>query len=269
MFKKYRRNEDILVIKWDGTETVYKAIYAQVKETLPNSSIGIGGTTIGIDANKEDEKLSISLPINQYVVFDIYESVPIKSFTFDQLNRFYTPIDIVFENDGLEYRGYGIIPYNVKPIQAGIQYSHSIVEYVLENFNTKAFRLWGKLHKTAVLLNGGTSNHSENRYSEEEYIGTMEQHLKMLKDNDVTFSTFYEPDLNDMLSCIFLITDERTFNIKKYPDYGMKYNLESKTFEKLSFWTPGIKPTEDWIESIGGKKNYFIREYLRKMQSWN
>ena len=268
MIKRYRRNEDILVIKWDGSDEVYNEIKLQTKKILPDAVIGLSGYTIGIESNSMGTCVFQTLPLNQYVVFDIYENTPIKAFSFEQLNRFYTPIDVEFLNDGLEYRGYGIIPYNVKPVQAGIQYSHSIVEYVLDNFNTKAFRLWGKLHKTAVLLNGGTSNHTTNRYSEEEYVGTMEEHLNLLLANEITHSTFYEPDLNDMLSCIFVIADERVFNFKKYPDYGLTYNKDTKKYDKQSFWTPDIKPTDEWIESIGGQKNYFLREHLRKLPLW-
>jgi len=268
MFKKYRRNEDILVIKWDGTNDVYNLISKKIS-SMKNTSCGLTGSTIGMNFSDGDNRpFSTTIPLNYYVVFDMYESLPVKGYTLEQLNRFYTPLEQFFENDGLEYRGYGIIPYNIKPIQAGIQYSHSIVEYVLENFNTKAFRLWGKLHKTAILLDGGSSNHTENRYSEEEYTGTMEEHLKLLQENDIQFSTFYEPDLNDMLSCIFLIADERTFNFKKYPDYGLTYNTLTKKFDKQPIWTPDLKPTKEWIESIGGQKNYFLRELLRKLPLW-
>lgn len=268
MFKKYRRNEDILVIKWDGSSKVYEAICQQMREIAPVHMIGMSGTTIGVDYKISSDKVTLSIPLNKYVVFDMFEALPVKAYDLAQLNRFYTPLDIQFENDGLEYRGYGIIPYNIKPIQAGIQYSHAIVEYVLDNFNTKAFRLWGKLHKTAVLLDGGTSNHSENRYSEEEYIGSMEQHCEFLKENGVTFSTFYEPDLNDMLSCIFVIADERTFNFKKYPDYGMRYDASKKILVKEPFWAPNLQPTQEWIDNLGGEKIYQLREYLRKMPLW-
>jgi hypothetical protein len=168
-----------------------------------------------------------------------------------------------------ELRGYGIMPYNIKPIQAGIQYSHAIVEYVVENYNTKAFIQfleWAKKFKTAVLLDGGTSCHSKTHYSEEEYVGTMEKHLQALTENGITFSTFYEPDMNNMLAGIFLIADERIFNKRKYPDFGFDYDLTTETFVKNANF--GLKPTEEWIESIGGQKNFFLRTYLGKLPLW-
>lgn len=167
-----------------------------------------------------------------------------------------------------ELRGYGIMPYNIKPIQAGIQYSHAIVEYVVENYNTKAFKLfleWAKKFKTAVLLDGGTSNHTKNRYSDEEYIGTMEGHLQAFTDNGITFSTFYEPDLNDMLAGIFLIADERVFNKRKYPDFGFDFDEINGFSKNVNF---GLTPTKEWIESVGGEKNFFLRNYLGKLPLW-
>lgn len=168
-----------------------------------------------------------------------------------------------------ELRGYGIMPYNIKPIQAGIQYSHAIVEYVVDNYQTPAFKLfleWAKKFKTAVLLDGGTSNHTKNRYSDEEYVGTMEGHLQALTENGIKFSTFYEPDLNDMLAGIFLIADERVFNKRKYPDFGFDYDEVNKVFVRNSDF--GNQPTTEWIESIGGEKNYFLRNYLGKLPLW-
>lgn len=161
-----------------------------------------------------------------------------------------------------ELRGYGIMPYNIKEIQCGIQYSHAITEYVVDNYETKAFKAfieWAKKYKTAILLSGGTSNHTKNRYSDEEYIGSMETHLKALRDNDVLCSAFYEPDMNDMLSGIFLVVDERVFNTEKYPDFDPAYDLNSILVSNAK---------EKWIESIGGSRNAFLREYLSKLPSW-
>jgi hypothetical protein len=173
-----------------------------------------------------------------------------------------------YDDDGLEYRGYGLLPYNIKEVQAGIQYSHSIIEYVLEFFHTKAFQLWGKKHKTAILLDGGTSCHTPQHYSNTEYVGTMEKHYKYLKEIGVDFSTFYEPDMNNMLSGIFLIADERIFNFKKYPDYGTFYVETTDTIEKEQWWKPKMTPPQEWIDALGGDNVYKLREFLRRMPLW-
>ena len=120
----------------------------------------------------------------------------------------------------LELRMYGFVPYNISEIQKGIQFGHAVVEYGLQNFHTTEYLDWAKYWKTFIILNGGTSNHSMNRYNEEEYVGSMETLLEELNSNDVKLATFYEPDLNDMLSGIVFIIDERVFNSKKYLEFG-------------------------------------------------
>lgn len=179
------------------------------------------------------------------------------------------------ETSQYELRGYGLLPYNIKPIQAGIQYSHSIVEYVVENYQTPAFKLfleWAKKFKTAVLLDGGTSCHSKTHYSEEEYVGTMEKHLQALTENGIKFSTFYEPDMNNMLAGIFLIVDERVFNKRKYPDFGYYYDeIKNEFLPNSVHYTPKNISNEyyvEWLKSVGGEKNVFLRNYLGKLPSW-
>lgn len=186
----------------------------------------------------------------------------------EELTAFYT---LYVPEPGLakpeyELRGYGIMPFNCKEIQAGIQYSHAVTEYVVNTYETPAFKefiKWAKKYKTAILLNGGTSNHSKNRYSDEEYIGTMEGHLKSFEENGITVSAFYEPDMNDMLSGIFLIVDERVFNKRKYPDFGFTYDSVNNKFVEDCWMS-----YESWVESVGGEKNVFLRNYIGKLPLW-
>ena len=60
----------------------------------------------------------------------------------------------------LEYRMYGLVPYNISPIQQGIQFGHAVVEYML-NFPVdlrvyKDTKKWAEEDKTFIILNGGT-----------------------------------------------------------------------------------------------------------------
>lgn len=182
----------------------------------------------------------------------------------------------------LELRMFGFVPYNISEIQKGIQFGHAIVEYGLENFHTNEYLDWAKYWKTIIILNGGTSNHSTNRYheTEEEYVGSMETILETLKENNVTLGTFFEPDLNDMLSAVVFIIDERVFNRKKYPDFGdwimenhfsyLKNNtLTGSKIERmrkegyfLSGNTTEKKLYSDWVDLVGGEKNVFLRDFL-------
>jgi len=182
----------------------------------------------------------------------------------------------------LELRMYGFVPYNISEIQKGIQFGHALVEYGLENFNTTEYLDWAKYWKTFIILNGGTSNHSTNRYheTEEEYVGSMETILETLKENDVKVGTFFEPDLNDMLSAVVFIIDERVFNRKVYLDFGdwvmenhfsyLKNNmLTGSKIERMRkegyFLNASDKEQKlysDWVNLVGGEKNVFLRDFL-------
>ena len=203
----------------------------------------------------------------------------------------------------LELRMYGLVPYNISPIQQAIQFGHAVVEYgqMIKNKgpvgsgiyswytrdNEGVYNDWANNWKTFIILNGGTSNHSKNRYSNEEYVGSMEQNLKCLEENGVNLATFYEPDLNDMLSAIVFIVDERVFNKKDYPDFEdwviEKYGdllkpdpNNYKTFGKRSYElarmikdseSPGDKKVyQEWIKLVGGEKNVFLRDFLKNFR---
>lgn len=203
----------------------------------------------------------------------------------------------------LELRMYGLVPYNISPIQQAIQFGHAVVEYgqMIKNKgpvgsgiyswytrdNEGVYNDWANNWKTFIILNGGTSNHSTNRYSNEEYVGTMEQNLKSLEENGVDLATFYEPDLNDMLSAIVFIVDERVFNKKDYPNfedwvienYGdlLKPDPNNyKTFGKGSYElakmikdseAPGDKKVyQEWVKLVGGEKNVFLRDFLKNFR---
>jgi len=189
----------------------------------------------------------------------------------------------------LELRMYGFVPYNISEIQKGIQFGHAVVELNQKlrshedwRFELKKYDDWANNHKTFIILNGGTSNHSVNRYICDpgfEFSGTMESHLKYLNELGVTTGEFYEPDLNDMLSSIVFIVDERIFNKKDYPDLADFIRLNYLTMLSNNY-TPQqaaeeIKNSEfpedkriynQWLGLIGGEKNSQLREFLKNFK---
>ena len=128
--------------------------------------------------------------------------------------------------NNLELRMYGLVPYNLSPIQQGIQFGHSVVEYSLIKDYQSQYSEWAKEWKTFIILNGGTTNNiSPERY------GTLNRHLQTLFDNGIDFSYFKETDLGDQLTAITFIVDERVFNYEKYPDYN--YNGPEDYYESM------------------------------------
>jgi hypothetical protein len=182
----------------------------------------------------------------------------------------------------LELRMYGLVPYNISPIQQAIQYGHAVVEYgqMVKNNGTEEYDDWADNWKTFIILNGGTSNHSVNRYGTEDFVGSMETHLSTLEENGIRLATFFEPDLNDMLSAIVFIVDERVFNKKVYLEFGdwvMENHMDYLTdnliapnkIEKMrkSGYFEDASPREkriydEWKDFVGGEKNVFLRDFL-------
>ena len=124
----------------------------------------------------------------------------------------------------MELRMYGLVPYNLSPIQQSIQYGHSVVEYGLNNFHDKDYQDWAKLNKTFIILNGGTTNINYDR------LGTLNKHADYLESIGVKIARFHEPDLGDQLTAICFILNEKVFNKILYPDYipYIKNTLDNK-----------------------------------------
>lgn len=150
-----------------------------------------------------------------------------------------------------ELRMYGMVPYNISPIQQSIQFGHAVVEYGLNN-NTSEYKDWAKNWKTFIILNGGTTNLSKTK------PGTLNKHLIELKKMGVKVATFYEPDLGDQLTAVVFILNEQVFDKIKYPNYEdwlVQNNLEASK-----------KEFGNWLEFLGGYKNMTIRNYISKFK---
>jgi hypothetical protein len=168
----------------------------------------------------------------------------------------------------LEYRMYGLVPYNLSPIQQGIQFGHAVVEYQQNVRNLPPheaiYYKWAKKDKTFIILNGGTTNNTIDR------LGSLNQHLVKLNENNVLTSEFYEPDLGDQLTAVVFLVDERVFNRELYPDFqeeklpygtrkpSKKVEIELEERNEANY--------QKWVEKIGGSKNVFLREFLKPLR---
>tara|TARA_Y100000389_G_scaffold205062_1_gene262627 strand:- start:6988 stop:7548 length:561 start_codon:yes stop_codon:yes gene_type:complete len=178
-----------------------------------------------------------------------------------------------------KFRMYGLVPYNISPIQQGIQYGHALQEYnnfisaVRKNKElvegtediTKVedllneFDEWRLLDKTFIILNGGTSS-------------TMEEHLKSLKELDITYTYFREPDLNNMVSGIVFLVPKQVYKKSVYPDFKdwmiarnhTYHDLKGLDFEGLKEKYP--EPYQEWLDLIGGEKNSLLKQFLNQFR---
>lgn len=117
----------------------------------------------------------------------------------------------------LELRMYFLVIYQLTGIQMGIQCGHAALEYARRFGDTIEFKNFVDNWKTWIILNGGTTN--DERDFKGIAQGTLNQYGDLLNDNDIPFSFFHEPDLNNSLTSLCFIADERVFNRKDYPDF--------------------------------------------------
>ena len=111
----------------------------------------------------------------------------------------------------LEYRMYGLVPYNISPIQQGIQFGHAVVEYSIGRYGSHDdYKKWSKEDKTFIILNGGTTNNNSERY--DNMVAYESSLLEDLEDICIPYATFNEPDLGDQLTAVVFLVDERVWD---------------------------------------------------------
>ncbi len=176
-------------------------------------------------------------------------------------------------------RMYLLVPYNIMPIQKGIQSGHAAEQYayemikdVLQNISvgkavmTDKLNTWldyVKNHKTWIILNGGTTNSSEGEDGLP--IGSLDKLLLSLEENDVFHSYFDEPDLNDALTSICFLADEKVWDFDTYPTYE-KWSLN--LWELYQNYDDGLGGPDVSMEAyekyVGGKQNAVLKEIIYK-----
>jgi len=180
------------------------------------------------------------------------------------------------EKKGLELRMYFFVPYNIMPIQQGIQAGHSLGEYALKYGRYDQHHIvWEFLEKqkTFMIMNGGTTN--DERVFEMIPTGTLNQIADEIEKSKVDFSCFIEPDLNRALSAVCVIIDERVFNKEDYPDF-QDYIINEIGYPRFLLEYDDMRKAEidaieewfsdryfDWGFFVGGEKNIFLRELLK------
>jgi len=169
----------------------------------------------------------------------------------------------------LEYRMYGLVPYNLSPIQQGIQFGHAVVDYARSIIGIqpaeRVYNKWADIDKTFIILNGGTTNNNISK------LGSLNIHLNTLREKEIMVTEFNEPDLGDQLTAFVFLVDERVFNKELYPDfvkseYTWPRNKDPYPDQLLAWEEENTKNYALWVEKIGGEKNAFLREFLKPLR---
>lgn len=178
----------------------------------------------------------------------------------------------------LELRMYFFVIYQLKGIQQGIQAGHAALEYAVRYGHTKLFEVFVDEYKTWIVLNGGTTNDSSD--FEGFAVGSINRIVDSLETTNIDYAYFREPDLNDAITSVCFICDERVWNYSDYPDFG-EYILNVKMYEEARNEMPpenfkmflnsdneAMKENfpewyEEWVEIMGGENNVFLRELIK------
>ena len=99
-------------------------------------------------------------------------------------------------------RAYFLTNQYLSSIQHGIQAGHCLQEINNKFPNNKILKDWAENHKTMYVLNGGTSEQMRSDLS----------YLFEHKSNDLPWATFYEPSIDNALTCIGIIVPETIYN---------------------------------------------------------
>lgn len=177
-------------------------------------------------------------------------------------------------------RMYGLVNYQLTGIQKGIQFLHGVVEYsqMVSAMAGEALRLyneWADNSKTVILLDGGTTN---TRVVDGVPVGSLNQWKELLDKNNILNTAFYEEDLGDQMTVVVFLVGEEVFDGSKYPlfadwllkNYGpLIREIETSSIEQISSQIKASSVAGDqaiyqeWIDSVGGAKNAFLKDFLR------
>lgn len=162
--------------------------------------------------------------------------------------------------DELEYRMYSLVPYHLSGIQKGIQTCHAITEYELLLGHTLEYSQWALRDKTLIVLNGGTTG---------VLGGDLDKTKLELESYNIPHAIALEPDLNNTLTSIVFLADNRVWDFNSYPTFNnfLKggYQLYVYGFNTyISDVSENNFPQEyeKWLTMIGGKKNEVLKSII-------
>lgn len=164
----------------------------------------------------------------------------------------------------LEWRMYGFVCYNISEIQKGIQFGHAVVEYsqMIKERGLEVQEIydnWAHNHKTFIILNGGTTNGEflepyRDAKSLVPYKGSLNNIAADLRNNEIPYASFYEPDLNGALTAVVFLANEKSFDFTKYPDAVINPWQNPDEFQNQQIEENTVKY---------GKQEALIREIIR------
>lgn len=166
------------------------------------------------------------------------------------------------DGDELTYRMYCFVLRQLSPIQKGIQSAHAIVDYAKHYAGSDEYYEWSNFDETIIILDGGVVSDLENIMSD-------------LCGESIRYGVFQEPDLNNIITAVAVLVDERVFDRESYPDFddwrNAKYPVREMHLVGGNTWMGDhdsndftwTQHHDEWLNTvIGGEKNEFLRKLI-------
>lgn len=153
-----------------------------------------------------------------------------------------------------KYMMYMLVLPSLSSIQKGIQAMHALEEYHIIYGETKELYKWGRNDKAIKILNV-------------ESLEKLTEIKKELVKREIRFSYFNEEGLNDLLTALCLIVEDKVYDCEQYPDYHTWcFNNHIDAEIMLPTDPPKFERNKEnyskWLEFIGGESNEFLKEML-------
>lgn len=134
-------------------------------------------------------------------------------------------------NKEIDNRLYFFVLDKISNIQKGIGMGKAALKYFIDKeYLADEYEPW-------LVLNVSSNKHKMNDIK------------TILNKHAVDYTSYKDPNLNNTLTIICLLVDERVYNINKYPDWD-KDNSEV-TYDR-------------WVSLMGGQSNIVLRELINK-----
>jgi hypothetical protein len=144
---------------------------------------------------------------------------------------------------------YFLVLRHLSGINKSVQTSHTIAEYAFKYHDNQDFRDYIINDKTIIMLDGGT--HQE-----------MVEAQRILTENNINHAYFTEPDVNDAMTAICFLVDERIWDRTNYHTFTSftKEKIENNSFfyEESEQTLSESEINQLWEEYIGGTQNSTI-----------
>ena len=158
------------------------------------------------------------------------------------------------DNKTFEKRMYVFVERHLSPIDKGIQATHAVTEFYNDSkiwnkkVDLKKFDEWCAFDKTLILLDGGI-------------VKNLDEIVDNFQTNNIHCGVFREPDLDNIVTAVAVLVDERVYNIKHYYTDFSEY--VDDVYNGVAYIEEDSETVyNNYLTVIGGEKNSILKTLI-------